>query len=129
MTSKALLSNVAYCLDGSSSDADAFAKVTHGQMYSTVFCNFFRETTKVTHFDRPNKVATPRNAQNTYKLEPEYKFPRSDILNITRDVVNGQLATRKYDPEFCRRASKRLCDVCLIHLYDNALFFRLLKTK
>ncbi|CDS37092.1 Tctex 1 [Echinococcus multilocularis] len=65
----------------------------------------------ITHCDVPNHMTTLRSTYSTYQLEPDVKFPKAIVANIVKEVVDGLLHGREYEPEFCRQASRRMTDV------------------
>ncbi len=71
----------------------------------------FSAVATLTHYDSPSRVVTPRACQNTYQLKPTAEFPKDEVLEITKELVNSQLALCKYDPEECRKASKHISEV------------------
>lgn len=49
--------------------------------------------------------------ENTYNMEPNFKFPESKVKNIIKEVLEGYLAEEKYEPELCRQMTKTLSEV------------------
>ena len=49
--------------------------------------------------------------ENTYQLNPNRKFPSSQVKHVIRDTLEGYLASEKYEPELCRQMCKTLSEV------------------
>ena len=49
--------------------------------------------------------------ENTYRMEPEQRFPVGPINNVLDNTLAQYLEDQTYDAEFCRKMTKIISDV------------------
>ncbi|XP_077981281.1 dynein light chain Tctex-type 5-B-like [Glandiceps talaboti] len=61
---------------------------------------------------RSHAVARPPvKYDNTYKMEPDCRFPQPEVKRIIVDVLQSMLQNETYEPAKCLRLTKQVADV------------------
>ena len=67
------------------------------------------------HEDARNSL---HHKENTYKMEPDTRFPSAAIKTIVQDVLESYLQNESYDSEVCREMTKTVSEVIRSRVKD-----------
>ncbi|EDV23101.1 Tctex1 domain-containing protein 1-B [Trichoplax sp. H2] len=56
--------------------------------------------------------------ENTYKMDPDVRFPSAAIKSIVQDVLESYLQNESYDSEVCREMTKTVSEVIRSRVKD-----------